>query len=236
MKPHWRAPACCLGAALLCALYLWMVPGVAVAEIAVGTGLGAAAMWTLVEWEARHPRPAPKPWPKAVRVPAVKGREDGAPAGPRRPMRILGTRRLRPARGAAFPTAPGKAEADAPVPVTPPAVAAARTPVPAAAKSDRTPPRRPEPERRVAAEPGETPIQAWRREVRARNIARITENLRQLAAQRFEEPPFGTPSRPRLRPKAGGERAKPRAPRDAARREAADTVREGAGRPHSSSE
>lgn len=52
MQPKWRAPACYVGVALICALYLLIVPGVLLTDVAAGAGIGAALMWAINEWEA----------------------------------------------------------------------------------------------------------------------------------------------------------------------------------------
>lgn len=51
MQSKWRAPACYVGVAVICALYLAVVPGVSITDIAAGAGLGAAVMWAINEWE-----------------------------------------------------------------------------------------------------------------------------------------------------------------------------------------
>lgn len=51
MQPKWRAPACYVGVAMICALYLAVVPGVSITDICAGAGLGAAIMWAINEWE-----------------------------------------------------------------------------------------------------------------------------------------------------------------------------------------
>lgn len=51
MHPKWRAPACYVGVALLCAVYLIVVPGVNLVDVAAGAGIGAAVMWAINEWE-----------------------------------------------------------------------------------------------------------------------------------------------------------------------------------------
>ena len=51
MQSKWRAPACYVGVAVICALYLSVVPGVSITDIAAGAGLGAAVMWAINEWE-----------------------------------------------------------------------------------------------------------------------------------------------------------------------------------------
>ena len=52
MQPKWRAPACYVGVAVICALYLLIVPGVLLTDVAAGAGIGAALMWAINEWEA----------------------------------------------------------------------------------------------------------------------------------------------------------------------------------------
>jgi len=51
MQSKWRAPACYVGVAIICAIYLAVVPGVSITDIAAGAGLGAAVMWAINEWE-----------------------------------------------------------------------------------------------------------------------------------------------------------------------------------------
>lgn len=51
MQSKWRAPACYVGVAMICALYLAVVPGVSITDICAGAGLGAAIMWAINEWE-----------------------------------------------------------------------------------------------------------------------------------------------------------------------------------------
>ncbi|MDQ0513342.1 hypothetical protein [Ancylobacter amanitiformis] len=51
MQSKWRAPACYIGVAVICAIYLVVVPGVSVTDICAGAGLGAAVMWAINEWE-----------------------------------------------------------------------------------------------------------------------------------------------------------------------------------------
>ena len=51
MQSKWRAPACYIGVAALCALYLAIVPGVTLTDVAAGAGIGAALMWAINEWE-----------------------------------------------------------------------------------------------------------------------------------------------------------------------------------------
>lgn len=52
MQQKWRAPACYVGVAVICALYLLIVPGVLLTDVAAGAGIGAALMWAINEWEA----------------------------------------------------------------------------------------------------------------------------------------------------------------------------------------
>lgn len=52
MQTKWLAPACYVGVAALCALYLAIVPGVTLTNVAAGAGIGAALMWAINEWEA----------------------------------------------------------------------------------------------------------------------------------------------------------------------------------------
>ena len=51
MQQKWRAPACYVGVAVICALYLLIVPGVLLTDVAAGAGIGAALMWAINEWE-----------------------------------------------------------------------------------------------------------------------------------------------------------------------------------------
>lgn len=51
MHPKWRAPACYVGVAVLCAVYLAIVPGVTLTDVCAGAGIGAALMWAINEWE-----------------------------------------------------------------------------------------------------------------------------------------------------------------------------------------
>jgi hypothetical protein len=51
MQSKWRAPACYVGVAVICALYLAVVPGVGITDVCAGAGLGAAVMWAINEWE-----------------------------------------------------------------------------------------------------------------------------------------------------------------------------------------
>ena len=51
MQQKWRAPACYVGVAAICALYLLIVPGVLLTDVAAGAGIGAALMWAINEWE-----------------------------------------------------------------------------------------------------------------------------------------------------------------------------------------
>lgn len=51
MQSKWRAPACYVGVAVLCAVYLSIVPGVNLTDVCAGAGLGAAVMWAINEWE-----------------------------------------------------------------------------------------------------------------------------------------------------------------------------------------
>lgn len=51
MQSKWRAPACYVGVAVICALYLSIVPGVRFTDVCAGAGLGAAVMWAINEWE-----------------------------------------------------------------------------------------------------------------------------------------------------------------------------------------
>lgn len=51
MQSKWRAPACYLGVAVVCAIYLAVVPGISITDICAGAGLGAAVMWAINEWE-----------------------------------------------------------------------------------------------------------------------------------------------------------------------------------------
>ncbi|MBS9477809.1 hypothetical protein [Ancylobacter radicis] len=51
MQSKWRAPACYVGVAVICALYLSVVPGVSITDVCAGAGLGAAVMWAINEWE-----------------------------------------------------------------------------------------------------------------------------------------------------------------------------------------
>lgn len=51
MQSKWRAPACYVGVAVLCAVYLSIVPGVNLTDVCAGAGIGAAVMWAINEWE-----------------------------------------------------------------------------------------------------------------------------------------------------------------------------------------
>lgn len=51
MQSKWRAPACYVGVAALCVLYLAIVPGVNLIDVCAGAGVGAALMWAINEWE-----------------------------------------------------------------------------------------------------------------------------------------------------------------------------------------
>lgn len=184
MRRNWRAPACYVGVALICIVYVWIMPSVGVTDICAGAGIGAALMWALNDWETRQ---------------AARRK-----ARPRPPlMRILASRIRAMARAAR-----GVEVHEPPVEARPPsgevrrlaraAAVAAEDPIAEAPIEASVPPRAPK---------RETPIEAWRREVRDRDIERMETQLRALA----EEPParpFGAPDE-RPRPAPGPVRREP---------------------------
>ncbi|MBS7536079.1 hypothetical protein KHC28_20710 [Ancylobacter sonchi] len=83
MQSKWQALACYLGVAILCVLYLTVVPGVRLIDVCAGAGLGAAVMWAMNEWEAGR-------WKLPAFVAALRARAS-APARPRPAAQALAT-------------------------------------------------------------------------------------------------------------------------------------------------
>ncbi|MBS7541569.1 hypothetical protein [Ancylobacter oerskovii] len=114
MHSKWQALACYLGVAVLCGLYLLLVPGVRLLDVCAGAGLGAALMWALNEWEAGK-------WGKAepVRRP---------PPAPRQGAAVRPVLLVRPRTASPTLAAPAPQPRAMPLPAPPPAPAAAPPP------------------------------------------------------------------------------------------------------------
>jgi hypothetical protein len=169
MPHNWRAPACYVSVALICMLYIWIMPFVGLTDLFAGAGIGAALMWALNDWEVRQQakqhRSEARVEPASVVMSrlramarAARGLEGTVPsAGAPRDNEEM--RRLARAAGALDDDA----------------------------TSDTLPRQDPKP-----ATKRETPIEAWRREVRKRDIDKMEAQLRALAEQPEAEP-YGAP-------------------------------------------
>lgn len=180
MAHNWRAPACYVSVALVCMLYIWVVPRVGLTDLFAGAGMGAALMWALNDWELRQEAKRRRLGARGdasslvmsrlrAVLRAARGVEDREPAAhepaPPAQPRDEQMHRLAHILGALEESA-GRTDAPSPPP---------------AMKTEA---------------PRETPISAWRREVLTRDIERMEVQLRALVAQ-HEEQPYGAPERPR---------------------------------------
>lgn len=199
MPHNWRAPACYVSVALICMLYIWIMPIVGLTDLFAGAGIGAALMWALNDWEIRQQarlreqgvrgEAAASALASRLRGVMRAGRERGEEAEPlgEAPPREDGMRRLARAAGALERDGNGE-------PGTPPrpeAKPAGRQEAKPARHQEATPVGRQE-------IPIETPIATWRREVLMRDIARMEAQLRALEAP--DEEPFGAPERTKPEP------------------------------------
>lgn len=170
--PHtWRAPACYVSVALICMLYIWIMPLVGLTDLFAGAGIGAALMWALNDWEVRQQakqhhnetriEPASVVMSRLRAMARAARGLEGAGRSTEAPDDNEEMRRLARAAGAL--------DGDAVTSEAP--------------RQDQKPTAR-----------RETPIEAWRREVRNRDIDKMEAQLRALAEQPEAEP-YGAPDR-----------------------------------------
>lgn len=222
MTRNWRAPACYIGVALIGIIYIWVMPTVGTTDLFAGAALGASLMWALNDWELRQRARRRAGKPPVLRVLASRARAvvraarglDGSEfpvearprSGETRPRgeeirthggeAWLGAEDARPRqerrprgedvqpRGTEARPRHGEVRSDRDED-RPARISAGRD----RAEPTREPPPHEQPRR-------ETPIEAWRREVRNRDVERIEAQLRVLADEPQEQP-FGAPDRQR---------------------------------------
>jgi hypothetical protein len=152
-------------------LYIWIMPLVGLTDLFAGAGIGAALMWALNDWEVRQQAKQHHNETRIEPASVVMSR-----------LRAM----ARAARGL---------EGTGPIAEAPHDNGEMRRLARAAGALDDdatsdTPPR-PDPKPTATRE---SPIEAWRREVRNRDIDKMEAQLRALAEQ-AEEEPYGAPDR-----------------------------------------